>query len=569
MDAGVRGAPDRRAWPGRPDLDRRTRRRAALLAGAQARASAGPGRPAVAARGRLHGRRHPRRHRTPCFVQMAERHPAGRCQGRGHPARVRHGGRCPALRRRRRRGQPRGAGRDRGRGRDRRPHRPAGAARRVPEALRPGVPRRGRVAAGAGPPRVAAGVLDDRPGSARAHARRQGDDRPRRRHRRFRILAALDGLGRGTRRVRRCRASPSVGLTWHRDPIACIPSAAVASGHAVPEAPADRGRGPGPRSAAASDRARGAGALHRRRDGRRWVPRELARRPMVAVARDLDRRDARLAGSSPDPVAHVELRRDQRARDPSAGLDREALDGDPARGHQRRAVRTGDLRPGGGGGHAADLVGFGVRDELVRRHPPPRRGPEDALPPGRDEQEADVPGRSGRLHTATDSRGRAVGAERDDGARAAREASRRRGAPRGRVRGPEGQDPRTDLTVRPGSIGVVIVDHVYYWTRDMGRALAFYTDVVGLALLRRDGDEWAELDGGPVKIALHGTEDEPPASGTVVLKVDNLDETRWTLEQRGAVFDTYVGEVEGYARFATFRDPDGNPVQIIEYAGGG
>lgn len=114
----------------------------------------------------------------------------------------------------------------------------------------------------------------------------------------------------------------------------------------------------------------------------------------------------------------------------------------------------------------------------------------------------------------------------------------------------------------------MIVDHVYYWTRDMGRALAFYTDVVGLELLRRDGDEWAELDGGPVRIALHGTDDEPPASGTVVLKVDDLDETRWALEQRGAVFDAYVGEVEGYARFATFRDPDGNPVQIIEYAHG-
>ena len=40
----------------------------------------------------------------------------------------------------------------------------------------------------------------------------------------------------------------------------------------------------------------------------------------------------------------------------------------------------------------------------------------------------------------------------------------------------------------------MIVDHVYYWTRDMERALAFYTDVVGLELLRREGDEWAELE---------------------------------------------------------------------------
>ncbi len=54
----------------------------------------------------------------------------------------------------------------------------------------------------------------------------------------------------------------------------------------------------------------------------------------------------------------------------------------------------------------------------------------------------------------------------------------------------------------------------------------------------------------------------------MVLKVDDLEATRWTLEGRGVAFDDYVGEVEGFARFATFRDPDGNPVQIIEYAAG-
>jgi catechol 2,3-dioxygenase-like lactoylglutathione lyase family enzyme len=108
------------------------------------------------------------------------------------------------------------------------------------------------------------------------------------------------------------------------------------------------------------------------------------------------------------------------------------------------------------------------------------------------------------------------------------------------------------------------LDHVYYWTRDMDRAVAFYRDVVGLSLVRRDGDQWAELDAGPVRFALHRGDDQPPASGTVVFKVDELDEARWTLESRGAVFDSHVGEV-GFARFATFRDPDGNPVQLIEY----
>jgi catechol 2,3-dioxygenase-like lactoylglutathione lyase family enzyme len=112
------------------------------------------------------------------------------------------------------------------------------------------------------------------------------------------------------------------------------------------------------------------------------------------------------------------------------------------------------------------------------------------------------------------------------------------------------------------------LDHIYYWTRDMDRAVGFYTDVVGLPLVRREGSEWAELDAGSVRFALHHTKEDGPtaSSGTVVLRVDDLDAARWTLEERGAVFDAFVGEVAGYARFATFRDPDGNPVQIIEYA---
>ena len=46
------------------------------------------------------------------------------------------------------------------------------------------------------------------------------------------------------------------------------------------------------------------------------------------------------------------------------------------------------------------------------------------------------------------------------------------------------------------------LDHVYYWTRDLDRAGAFYTDVVGFTLIRRAGHEWAEFDAGPVRFAL-------------------------------------------------------------------
>ena len=109
------------------------------------------------------------------------------------------------------------------------------------------------------------------------------------------------------------------------------------------------------------------------------------------------------------------------------------------------------------------------------------------------------------------------------------------------------------------------VDHVYYWTRDMDAAVAFYGEVVGLALAVRHGNDWAAFEAGPIRLALHGTDgDAVPAGGTVVLGVDDLDAERRRLESGGVMFDEHVGEVEGGLRFATFHDPDGNPVQLME-----
>ena len=118
-----------------------------------------------------------------------------------------------------------------------------------------------------------------------------------------------------------------------------------------------------------------------------------------------------------------------------------------------------------------------------------------------------------------------------------------------------------------GPIGAVgAIDHVYYWTLDMERAVAFYGTVLGLRISRRAGDEWAEFEAGSVRLALHRTEEAPiPASGTIVFRVDDLDASRWALQQRGVVFDGNESEVPGVGRFATFHDPDGNPAQLIEY----
>jgi catechol 2,3-dioxygenase-like lactoylglutathione lyase family enzyme len=109
-------------------------------------------------------------------------------------------------------------------------------------------------------------------------------------------------------------------------------------------------------------------------------------------------------------------------------------------------------------------------------------------------------------------------------------------------------------------------DHVYYWVSDMDRAVAFYRDVLGLTLVRQDGSNWALLDSGGRRFALHGAKERPmqPGGATAVFSVDDLDHAKAQLTERGVRF-VHDGDVAGYARFASFHDPDGNAVQIIEY----
>ena len=215
-------------------------------------------------------------------------------------------------------------------------------------------------------------------------------------------------------------------------------------------------------------------------------------------------------------LAHVALRRDERSHHPSAWLHREVLDGGPPRSDQRRSVRAGDRRPHHRRGDARRTVGVRSGPAGVRSHPQARRGAEDDLSPGGAEPATDGE-RDGRTGRRTRRRRSWSGSPTCGLAASSRKrSSTRRSAGSSAEMPPEGP---TDVI---GAIGEI--DHVYYWTRDMERAVTFYGAVLGLRISRRAGDEWAEFDAGPVRLALHGTEDASiPASGTIVFRVDDLD----------------------------------------------
>ncbi len=105
---------------------------------------------------------------------------------------------------------------------------------------------------------------------------------------------------------------------------------------------------------------------------------------------------------------------------------------------------------------------------------------------------------------------------------------------------------------------------------DFNRAVTFYTETLGMKLVFRSGDFWAEITAGPgLTIGLHPKSDSAAAPGTngatlVGLEVQGeIEPAVATLRAQGVrlkgelVYDEPV-------KIQTFFDPDGNELYLFQ-----
>jgi predicted enzyme related to lactoylglutathione lyase len=112
--------------------------------------------------------------------------------------------------------------------------------------------------------------------------------------------------------------------------------------------------------------------------------------------------------------------------------------------------------------------------------------------------------------------------------------------------------------------GIQRIGNVFYRAADMDSAVRFYTDVLGLSLKFRDGDQWAAFDVGGGTLALEGGSAGGPGGATVSLRVEGLSELVDNLRARGAtITDITQGPHE---HRATLTDPAGNLIVLYEPA---
>ena len=107
---------------------------------------------------------------------------------------------------------------------------------------------------------------------------------------------------------------------------------------------------------------------------------------------------------------------------------------------------------------------------------------------------------------------------------------------------------------------------VWMPVQDIDRAKSFYKDTLGLPLTKEDGD-WAEVDANGLTIGLNGREPEgAQGEGGPVVTFQpeaGLDQTVSDLQEKGVEVPAGVSE-HPWGRVATFKDSEGNDVQLYE-----
>jgi predicted enzyme related to lactoylglutathione lyase len=111
------------------------------------------------------------------------------------------------------------------------------------------------------------------------------------------------------------------------------------------------------------------------------------------------------------------------------------------------------------------------------------------------------------------------------------------------------------------------VDFIGVPVSDLARADEFYGKTLGLERNPNSSERWVEYELGNVSLALispeaMGPDFEPqPHSMPIAFRVDDVEEARRKLEAAGVEFGHETID-SGVCHIATFRDPDGNALQL-------
>ena len=107
------------------------------------------------------------------------------------------------------------------------------------------------------------------------------------------------------------------------------------------------------------------------------------------------------------------------------------------------------------------------------------------------------------------------------------------------------------------------VQDVYYEVQDMKRAIAFYRNVLNLAVTEESAD-WSAMNVGGLRVGLDSTDGKPtPKRAILTFKTTDIRADVKRLREKGVKF---VGEIGNYSwgSVVTFEDSEGNFLKLMQ-----
>jgi catechol 2,3-dioxygenase-like lactoylglutathione lyase family enzyme len=139
---------------------------------------------------------------------------------------------------------------------------------------------------------------------------------------------------------------------------------------------------------------------------------------------------------------------------------------------------------------------------------------------------------------------------------------------------PTKRTERTDASRHGGTLAAV-----RYQSKDVDRAIKFYTELLDFKLVQQTGAAFGMVSRGPLQLVLSGPgssgarpmpdgrRQEPGGWNRIILYVADLDAQIEKLKAAGAHFRNTV-EVGPGGKQIQIEDPDGNPIELHEGGAG-
>ncbi len=130
------------------------------------------------------------------------------------------------------------------------------------------------------------------------------------------------------------------------------------------------------------------------------------------------------------------------------------------------------------------------------------------------------------------------------------------------------------------------IDHIGILTNDLEKSVKFYTDVLGFSIATKM--EMAEAGFSVVFVEKAGSkielmecsknvpkrskgveiamgEESIPINDHISFSVDNIEDTVTEFKEKGVIFNLEPMELEGGLKLASFNDPDGVLIELMEH----